>query len=260
VAHDSASPATHPSVAVYTPGRLALYDFVILGFSCRFVWRCPKRRFLELYDRHVGARHLDVGVGSGYFLDRCHFSVERPAITLLDLSEPCLAKAARRLDRYSPQLVRANVLDPLDLGEARYDSIALNGVLHCLPATMDEKANVFRNLRPFLAEGGVLFGSTILGQGVDHGRLARKAIAVYNRERIFTNREDDRAALQRALAGSFARYETETQGSFALFAAREPHSAASHAREQHPAGRHPGPLGLEGARGRESLDLFGRRP
>ena len=219
VANDSASPASHPSVAVYTPARLALYDLVILGFSCRFVWRCPKRRFLELYDRHVGARHLDVGVGSGYFLDHCRFPVERPAITLLDLSGPCLAKAAQRLDRYSPRVVRANVLDPLELGEAHFDSIALNGVLHCLPGTMEEKATVLRNLRPFVAEGCVLFGSTILGQGVEHTRLARKALGVYNRERIFTNLEDDLASLARALAGTFSRYETETAGSFALFAA-----------------------------------------
>jgi hypothetical protein len=117
-------------------------------------------------------------------------------------------------------VVRANVLDPLDLGDVQFDSIALNGVLHCLPGTMEEKATVFRNLRPFVAEGGVLFGSTILGQGVDHSRLARKALGVYNRERIFTNLEDDRASLERALAGSFSRYETETEGSFALFAAR----------------------------------------
>ena len=112
VANDSVSLAMHPSVAVYTPARLAFYDVVILGFSCRFVWHSPKRRFLELYERHVGARHLDVGVGSGYFLDRCRFPVERPAITLLDLSEACLAKAARRIARYSPELRRANVLEP----------------------------------------------------------------------------------------------------------------------------------------------------
>jgi hypothetical protein len=114
----------------------------------------------------------------------------------------------------------ADVLDPLDLGGARFGSVALNGVLHCLPATRKEKAAVFRNLRSFVAEGGVLFGSTILGLGVDHGRLARKALAVYNRERILTNLEDDRAGLERAPVGSFSRYETETAGSFALFTAR----------------------------------------
>jgi SAM-dependent methyltransferase len=212
--------ATHPSVAVYTPARLALYDAAILGLSCRFVWRCPSGRFLELYNRHVGARHLDVGVGTGYFLDRCRFPVERPAITLLDLSEACLAKAARRIARYSPEVRRANVLEPLDLGEARFDSVALNGVLHCLPATMDEKAGVFRSLRPLLDEGGVLFGSTILGRGVAHRRVARKVIGIYNREGIFTNLADDLEGLERAITSSFPRVEVETQGSFALFAAR----------------------------------------
>jgi SAM-dependent methyltransferase len=219
MASDSVSPALHPSVSVYTPARLALYDLLILGFSCRFIWRCPRHCFLELYDRHIGPRHLDVGVGTGYFLDRCHFPVERPAITLLDLSDACLTKAARRIARYAPAIRRASVLDPLDLGDAQFDSVALNGVLHCLPATIDEKAAVFRNLRGCVADAGVLFGSTILGQGVEHSLLARKALAIYNRERIFTNSADDRQGLDRALAGSFSRHEVETEGSFALFAA-----------------------------------------
>jgi SAM-dependent methyltransferase len=219
VAADYRPAATHPSVAVYTPARLALYDAAILGLSCRLVWRCPKRRFLDLYNRHVGASHLDVGVGTGYFLDRCRFPVERPAITLLDLSEACLAKAARRIARYSPEVRRANVLEPLDLGEARFDSVGLNGVLHCLPAAMDEKAGVLRRLRSFLDEGGVLFGSTILGRGVAHGRAARRVLEIYNREGIFTNLSDDLEGLERALMNAFSPVEVETQGSFALFAA-----------------------------------------
>ena len=219
MAADNRPAATHPSVAVYTPARLALYDAAILGLSCRLVWRCPSGRFLELYNRHVGARHLDVGVGTGYFLDRCRFPVERPAITLLDLNEACLAKAARRIARYSPEVRRANVLEPLHLGEARFDSVALNGVLHCLPATMLEKAGVFRSLRLLLDEGGVLFGSTILGRGVAHGIAARKVLRIYNRQGIFTNLSDDLDGLERALASAFPRFDVKTQGSFALFAA-----------------------------------------
>jgi hypothetical protein len=113
------------------------------------------------------------------------------------------------------------VLEPLDLGEARFNSVALNGVLHCLPATMDEKAGVFRSLRPLLDDGGVLFGSTILGRGVAHGRVARKVIGIYNREGIFTNLADDLEGLERAITSSFQRVDVETQGSFALFVARD---------------------------------------
>ena len=64
---------SHPSVTAYTPRRLALYDAVILGLSCSLVWKCPRRHMLELYNRHVGTPHLDIGVGTGYFLDHCRF-------------------------------------------------------------------------------------------------------------------------------------------------------------------------------------------
>jgi Methyltransferase domain len=211
---------SHPSVTVYTPARLALYDLFILGFSCRFVWRCPKRHFLALYDRYTSARHLDVGVGTGYFLDRCRFPADRPQLTLLDLSEACLTKASQRLARYSPQVVKANVLEPLELGSARFGSVGLNGVLHCLPGTLETKAVVFQHLKPFVEEGGLVFGSTILGQGVEHGRLARKALALYNREGIFTNLGDDPAGLERVLASEFSEHRVERRGSFALFVAR----------------------------------------
>jgi SAM-dependent methyltransferase len=209
---------THPSVTVYTPARLTLYDLFILGVSCSLVWRCPKRHFLDLYDNHVRSPHLDIGVGTGYFLDRCRFPVERPQITLLDPSEACLTKAASRLERYSPRVVKASVLEPLDLGTARFASVALNGVLHCLPATPDTKAAVFRNLKPLLEDGGVVFGSTILGSGVEHGRLAQRALSRYNREGFFTNLADDRDGLESALAHNFAHQQIEIRGSFALFA------------------------------------------
>jgi SAM-dependent methyltransferase len=210
---------SHPSVAVYTPARLALYDALILGLSCSLVWRCPRRHFLDLYDQHVGSPHLDIGVGTGYFLDRCRFPIERPQITLLDPSDACLIKAASRLERYSPRVVKASALEPLDLGTNRFASIALNGVLHCLPATPETKAAVLARLKPLLEHGGVVFGSTILGRGVEHGRLARTALARYNREGFFTNLADDLAGLERALAHNFADAQIEIRGSFALFTA-----------------------------------------
>jgi SAM-dependent methyltransferase len=175
---------------------------------------------LELYNRHVGTPHLDIGVGTGYFLDHCHFTVDSPEITLLDLSEACLSKAAARLERYSPRVVKANALEPLDFGTVRFASVALNGVLHCLPATPQAKAAVFQNVKPFLADGGVVFGSTILGSGVQHGWVARKALGLYNREGVFTNLADSLDGLERTLANEFAEPHIEVRGSFALFTAR----------------------------------------
>ena len=206
---------------VYTPLTLRAYDLVVLGFSNRFVWRCRSSRMLERYDRYVGPRHLDVGVGTGWFLDHCSWPVEAPHITLLDLNENSLTTAAERIRRFAPATTRANVLDPVDLGDARFDSIGANYLFHCLPGTLEQKATtVLSNLRPYLASGGVFFGSTILGRGVEHNLLGRRLMRLYNRKGIFSNLEDDQRGLELGLATQLADVEIEVVGAVALFAGR----------------------------------------
>src|SRR5262249_27600035 len=159
------------------------YDLLVLGLSNRFVWRCPTRAMLERYDRLVGERHLDVGVGTGWFLDHARWPTARPQVTLLDLNTNSLATAAKRIRRYEPLAVMANVPEPVDLGEARFDSIGLNFLLHCLPGGIESKAStVARNLRPYLATDGVLFGSSILGASADQNALGRRLLGIYNRK------------------------------------------------------------------------------
>ena len=58
--------------AFYTRRSLAVYDLAILGYFSRLAWRCPASRIVDHYNLHVSANHLDVGVGTGYFLDHCH--------------------------------------------------------------------------------------------------------------------------------------------------------------------------------------------
>ena len=206
---------------VYTPLMLRVYDLFVLGFSNRFVWRCLSSKMLERYEIHVGERHLDVGVGTGWFLDHCSWPVESPQITLLDLNENSLSAASDRLRRYAPTTVRANVLAPLDLGDARFDSIGANFLFHCLPGGLEWKAaTVASNLHPYLAPGGVLFGSTILGRGVAHNLLGRRLMRLYNRKRIFSNVEDDQPGLEQGLASELTEVEIEVVGTVALFTAR----------------------------------------
>jgi SAM-dependent methyltransferase len=206
---------------VYTPFTLRVYDLFVLGFSNRFVWRCRSSKLLERYESHVGARHLDVGVGTGWFLDQCRWPVENPQITLLDLNENSLSTASDRIRRYAPATVQANVLDPVDLGDSRFDSIGANFLFHCLPGELEWKATtVASNLRPYLASGGVLFGSTILGRGVAHNLLGRRLIRLYNRKGIFSNIEDNQRGLEQGLASELTDVETEVVGAVALFAGR----------------------------------------
>lgn len=206
---------------VYTPFTLRVYDLFVLGFSNRFVWRCRSSTLLERYDSHVGARHLDVGVGTGWFLDHCRWPVESPKITLLDLNANSLSAASDRIRRYAPATIQANVLDRVDLGDAHFDSIGANFLFHCLPGGLEAKAaTVASNLRPYLASGGVLFGSTILGRGVSHNLVGRRLMRLYNRKRIFSNLEDDQRGLEQGLASELTDVQIEVVGAVALFAGR----------------------------------------
>lgn len=215
---DVSHPA-HAGQALYTRHVLAVYDAWVYGFNCPVLWRCPKGRLVELYDANIGARHLDIGVATGRLLDECRFPVELPDITLMDLNPNSLDAASRRLARYSPRTHLANVLEPWGLPDGSFDSIAMCHLLHCLPGAIPEKALAFEHARAALVPGGVMFGATILGEGADHTRLSRLAIAAGNRRGVMSNLNDSLADLNAALGRVFASHEAQVMGSVALFAA-----------------------------------------
>ncbi len=206
--------------AVYTRGLLKFYDAVIYGFNGPVLWRCPKARFLELYDRWVSPRHLDVGVATGCLLDECRFPVAAPQITLMDLNRNSLDSASRRLARYAPATHQANVLEQWGLPPASYDSVGMTNLLHCVPGAMPEKAVAFEHARAVLAPGGVLFGASILGVGVTHTWLSRRALTFGNRRGVFSNLDDSLEDLDAGLARAFDSHEIQVQGAIALFTAR----------------------------------------
>lgn len=215
----SASERIEAGQAVYSPMVLRAYDWFVLGISNCFLWRCPTAELRQLYDRNVSGRHLDIGVGTGYFLDKARWPVRNPAITLLDLNPNCLAMASRRIRRYAPQTVLANVLAPLPRLES-FQSVGLCYLLHCLPGTMAEKSMVFDHLTPRLASGARVFGATIVQGDAPRSRAAQALMDLYNRKGIFSNADDSVAALDLELRRRFRDVEIALKGAVALFEAR----------------------------------------
>jgi hypothetical protein len=205
--------------AVYTPRVLRLYDLLVLGLSNRFIWKCPTPRLLAFYDAHVTGNHLDVGVGTGYFLDRCHFPAASPRVALMDLNENALRFAANRIARAAPKTFRRNVLEPIVFDAEPFDSIGVNYLLHCLPGSIAEKAIVFDHLRPLMRDGAILFGSTLLQGGVARSAAARRLMAFYNAKGVFSNARDDLDGLRSALEARFRDVSIEVVGCAALFSA-----------------------------------------
>ena len=138
----------------------------------------------------------------------------------MDLNAHCLEAAGRRVARYQPETYRANVLEPLSPSIKKFDSIGLNYLLHCLPGTIQTKGAVFRHLKPLLNPGGVMFGATLLHEGVQRNWAARRLMALYNSKGIFSNVQDDVEGLKRMLAQHLSGVRVEIVGCVALFSGK----------------------------------------
>lgn len=205
--------------AIYTPLTLRAYDWFVLGLSNHLLWRCPTAELRALYGRNVSSRHLDIGVGTGYFLDKAAWPAPKPSITLVDLNPHSLEAAAKRIERFSPHTVMANILEPLPpLGP--FDSVGLCYLLHCLPGAIPQKAVVFDHIRPALAQNARVFGATILQGDAPRSRAAQALMNFYNRRGVFSNAGDTMEDLVAALEARFRDVKVERRGAVALFEAR----------------------------------------
>ena len=206
--------------AVYSKLFLLVYDFMIIRIFCRYIWKCPSRFILDNYNRNISANHLDVGVGTGYNLEYCKFPSKTPRLVLMDLNQNCLEVTAKRLKRYSPEIHCGDVFKPFDTGSERFDSVALNGLLHCIPGTMKEKGVVFDNAKQVMNPRGVVFGCTILNKNVKKGLAAKLMIYITNRKNVFSNLDDSLDDLKEELSKRFKKVSVNIIGCMALFGAQ----------------------------------------
>lgn len=203
--------------AVYNRITLAAYDFWVLGVSNRWIWKCPTAKLLKHFNAHISDNHLDVGVGTGYYMDRCDFPDDEPRVALMDMNANSLAVSDKRIQRYKPSCYRRNILEPIAFDAPKFSSISLNYVLHCLPGDLSYKARCIDHLSALLVDEGVFFGSTILSSGVPLGGAAKSLMGAYNRQKTFTNSEDSLAALEAQLVQRLDNVCLYTEGCVALF-------------------------------------------
>ena len=203
------------SGGIYNPVTLRLYDAGVLGLTNRLIWRCPTATMVEHYRSHAGRSHLDVGPGTGYFLER----IDSPSLTLLDLNASCLAAASDRVGHgRSVASLQQSFFDPLPR-EHSFDSIGLNFLLHCIPS--HEKWDRLSQLRGHLRPGGTIFGSTVIADPETATLAARALNSTYNRLGVFGNADDTMDELENALRG-YTEVSTRRVGQVALFSARRP--------------------------------------
>ncbi|HCD3294461.1 TPA: class I SAM-dependent methyltransferase, partial [Klebsiella pneumoniae] len=182
---------------IYTPLTLKLYDWWVLCISNSYAWNCSTKDILIPYFlQNLSPNHLDIGVGTGYYLTKipAHYN-----ISLMDLNPASLKAASARVgeDRIHYK-VRHDVFEsyPEEL-HGKFDSISMYYLIHCLPGTMEDKRIVIKNAKAALTKGGILYGATILGDKVRHNSFALKLLQIYNKKGIFSNFSDSEEELKK---------------------------------------------------------------
>jgi SAM-dependent methyltransferase len=204
----------------YTPFLLRIYDPIVLGVVARVVWRIPTKAMLNSFRQLIGPTHLEVGPGTGWFLEKSG-RLATTSLTILDPNPNVLRHVTQRLHDTPITAVEADVLKPLPL-DGPFASVGLNAVLHCLPGPPEYKEVALRNIAAVLAPDGVLFGATVLGRSGNHTWLGQRVLTVFNRQGGFDNLDDSAAWLRSALERSFESVEVNEVGSLAIFVARNP--------------------------------------
>lgn len=211
--------------ADYSPGFLRIYDGLVLGLFARFVWRMSTSDHVRLYREQIRPNHLDVGPGTGYFLEHAGLP-DGSRVTIVDPNPNVLRHVRRRLERLDVTAVEADVLKPLPT-PGPFASAALSGVIHCLPGPMERKAIAVEHVARVLAPDGVFFGLTILGQSAEHTRLGRRLLATVNKRGTFDNLDDTEAGLRAILERSFREVDLRTDRATATFVASTPRAPQS---------------------------------
>ncbi|MFI6042328.1 class I SAM-dependent methyltransferase [Nocardia sp. NPDC051321] len=220
------SQAERAGAALYSSKVLAIYDLWV-WFNCRFVWRCPLRDTLALYDANMSSDHLDIGTGTGWHLCHTTYPTTQPTVTLVDLNPHSLDETSRRLRRrgIDPVARVGSVLQPLPADRRRFRSVSATWLMHCVPGGLDSKGEAFGHIADVMADDGVFFGATVLAGGVPHTALSRATMRRFLRTGVFHNEADDLSGLVAALERAFESVEVGTRGSAAVWTARGPRRA-----------------------------------
>lgn len=213
---------TQDGIRIYHTLLLPFYDFLIMKVLSPYVWRCPAHLYVDLYRKFMSRNHADIGVGTGYVLDQCGFNAGEARIALFDLQKNCLDYTAKRLGRFDPKVYQCDAMKPIRVSPDRFDSIALGGIIHCIPGTMKKKGMVFDAIRPLMRSDSQVFGYTILNRGIKKTISSRIVYFALQRLKIINGIEDSAAELTLELKKRFQFTDIRVVGCIAIFSAASP--------------------------------------
>jgi SAM-dependent methyltransferase len=206
----------------YNRLSLSIYDVALWKVAAPIVWRCPSNAIRHLYRQHAAQRHLEIGPGTGFFLDDAFVLRRISQLVLADASVGSLTTSRLRVASADPAAALVDASTGLPFRPGAFDSVGLNFVLHCVPgADLHEKATMISATATVLSSEGRLFGSTLLGVHPANP-VARVARRIGNRAGLFDNQGDRLEDLETVLAELFTDVSVARCGAAATFVAIRP--------------------------------------
>lgn len=209
---------TKISQAYFNPVMNYFYDFFLYRFVSEYFWGCKTSRLIDRYKQNAKYRHLEVGAGTGFLLDK--YNPKDIDLTLMDLSQSFLDKSSRRLIRYTPKLLRQNILYDIPWRDNKFYSISVNYVMHCVVGDFKSKGIAFRHLKSLLTDDGVLYGVTVL-KTPKSSFVSKLFMGLLNISGVFNCRLDNADDLERELNKVFDYVCVDLASSAALFFATD---------------------------------------
>ena len=145
-------------------------------------------------------------------------------VSLMDLNLNCLTEAKEALlsKGINAATYQADIFKKQPHLSAKFSSISMNYLLHCLPGNMRTKEICINNAVSMLQPQGILFGATILGDKNLHTNMSQLLCDFYNRKGIFSNQEDFHKELSQALNKHLIDVDVSIIGCVALFKGTNP--------------------------------------
>lgn len=215
--------------AIYSQSwLLTIYDWWVLWMVSSYAWACSVPKYtLPWFRSNVRkGRHLDIGVGTGYYL--ANTDLAGVQITLADLNQDSLDFTRDRLvgegklQAADTRCILHDITQPLPKSCPKFNSISMYHLLHCIPGPVPAKTAIFAHLKHNLAPDGVVFGTTVLGKDVRHNLFGRLVMVGCNWKGIFDNWADGAEDFNDALREHFYDVETQVRGALFLWRASKP--------------------------------------
>ncbi|TDQ53028.1 class I SAM-dependent methyltransferase [Actinorugispora endophytica] len=211
-------PTNEKNEGLYSAKLLGfVYTPYVIRFSHRFAWQVPNSVLHRNHADNIGANHLTVGPGNGYFLSKLPPSTALRSLTLMDLNATCLKVAGDRLrGRFDVRTVEQDALKPWPVAEGSLDSVDCHMMLHTVRgSSMLDKEGLIAEAAKALRPGGRFIGATILakGEGVVLNGLATRLMNAYNgQSNTFANANDSSEDLRALLEKHFSEVRYEVHG------------------------------------------------